>query len=136
MNKCKIILIVFFIIVFAIGNFTNFSYADTFTNSVITKGDSFIDYGKKGKDANGNKIKTFNSNSVTSNIQQITRMISTIGVAVSVIISSILGLKIMTASVEEKAEVKQKLFPYLIGCVVTFGAFSIWSIVMTIAGNL
>ena len=38
----------------------------------------------------------------------------------------------MTGSVEEQAKVKQTLVPYVAGCVVLFGAFTIWKIVVTI----
>ena len=38
----------------------------------------------------------------------------------------------MFTSVEEKANVLETMIPYLIGCVVTFGAFGIWKIAITI----
>ena len=34
--------------------------------------------------------------------------------------------------IEEKAEIKTMLIPYIIGCVVVFGAFTIWKIVVDI----
>ena len=51
-----------------------------------------------------------------------------IALVLAVIIGIIIGIKFMVASVEEKAKVKEALIPYVIGCVVVFGAFSIWSI--------
>jgi hypothetical protein len=42
----------------------------------------------------------------------------------------------MTSSVEEKAQVKEALIPYVAGCVVAFGSFGIWRLVMVIGSNL
>ena len=52
-----------------------------------------------------------------------------IGIAASVIVGAILGIKIMIASADEKAKVKEALVPYIIGCFVIFGAFGIWKLV-------
>ena len=38
----------------------------------------------------------------------------------------------MTGSVSERAETKQLIAPYIVGCVVVFGAFTIWRIVVEI----
>ena len=35
----------------------------------------------------------------------------------------------MIGSIEEKAQVKESLIPFVIGCVVVFGAFGIWKMV-------
>lgn len=53
-----------------------------------------------------------------------------IGMSISVIIGSILGIKIILASAEEKAKIKEQLIPYIIGCFVIFGSFGIWRIVV------
>ena len=42
----------------------------------------------------------------------------------------------MIASAEDKAEIKEALVPYILGCVLIFGAFAIWKIVITILNNL
>lgn len=55
-----------------------------------------------------------------------------IGIIVAVIVGSILGIKYMVGSAEEKAEYKETLIVYLIGCIVVFGAFGIWKIVVNI----
>ena len=38
----------------------------------------------------------------------------------------------MTQSVEEQAKVKETLIIYAVGCIVTFGAFGIWKMVIEI----
>lgn len=60
----------------------------------------------------------------------------TVGVVVAVIIGALIGLKLMTSSIEEKAEAKKLLVPYVVGCVVVFGGFAIWKIVVTILQNI
>ena len=55
-----------------------------------------------------------------------------IGVAVAVIIGGLIGIKLMTGSAEQKAEAKQYLMPYIIGCIIVFGAFGIWQLVVNV----
>lgn len=55
-----------------------------------------------------------------------------IGMVIAVIIGTIIGIKFMLSSVEEKAKVKEILLVYFIGCIVLVGAFSIWKIILTI----
>ena len=38
----------------------------------------------------------------------------------------------MVGSIEQKAKVEDSLIPYIVGCVVIFGAFGIWKLVLTI----
>lgn len=54
------------------------------------------------------------------------------GIAVAIIIGLVLGIQFMAGSVEQKAKVKDSLIPYIVGCVVIFGAFGIWKIVLTV----
>ncbi len=49
-----------------------------------------------------------------------------------VIVGIILGMKYMTSSLEDKADVKETLVPYLITASVIFGAFTIWKIIINI----
>ena len=55
-----------------------------------------------------------------------------LGIVIAVIWGLVIAIKFITGSVEEKAEVKKTLIPYVAGCVVLFGAFTIWKIVVTI----
>jgi len=48
-------------------------------------------------------------------------VITNLGMILSVLISAILGVKYMLASVEEKAEIKSDMIPYLIGACLVFG---------------
>ena len=55
-----------------------------------------------------------------------------LGTVIAVIVGSVLGIQFITGSVEQKAKVKDSLIPFVIGCVVIFGAFGIWKLVITI----
>lgn len=59
-----------------------------------------------------------------------------IGVVLSVIIGGILGIKFMMASAEDKAKVKESMIPYVLGCIVVFGAFAIWRLVVNVLQQL
>ncbi len=61
---------------------------------------------------------------------------SIVGAAIALLVGIIIGIKYMIGSVEEKAEYKKMLIPYIIGCAVVFGAFGIWKIVITILENI
>lgn len=53
-----------------------------------------------------------------------------IGMFAAIIVGVILGIKFVTSGIEGKVEVKKTLIPYIIGCVVVFGSFTIWKIVI------
>lgn len=55
-----------------------------------------------------------------------------IGMVIAVIVGTIIGIKFMVSSVEEKAKLKEILIVYVIGCIVLVGAFSIWKIIVVI----
>ena len=75
------------------------------------------------------KIEKEDLNSLSGSLYNI---LLEIGVGISVILGLILGIKMMLAGVEEKAEVKKMMWIYLVGCIVVFGSFGIWKIVVTI----
>ena len=55
-----------------------------------------------------------------------------IGVALTVIIGGVLGIQFMMASAEEKAKIKEKIIPFILGCIVIYGSFAIWKITVSI----
>lgn len=74
------------------------------------------------------KLQNFSSNLYSALIITAT--------AVSIIIGIIIGIKYMMGSVEEKAEYKKLLVPYLAGCVAVYGALGIWKLLVTVLGNV
>lgn len=59
-----------------------------------------------------------------------------VAVAVAVIFGGVIGIKIMIGTIEEKAKMKEMLVPYIVGLVVIFGAFTIWSTVVKIGTSV
>lgn len=55
-----------------------------------------------------------------------------VAIVLAVIVGAYLGIKIMVATVEEKAKIKQMLMPYVVGVVVIFSVFFIWKTVVHI----
>ncbi len=62
-------------------------------------------------------------------------IVQVVGIIISVVWLAVLGIKYMMGSTEEKAEYKEKLMPYIIGCFVTFAAFGIWKVVLVMLQN-
>jgi type IV secretory pathway VirB2 component (pilin) len=77
-----------------------------------------------------------NVTGITDFGNKIIKIISTIGVVVSVIVLIVLGIKYMMGSAEEKAEYKKTLMPYLIGAGLVFAASSIANIVYNFMQNV
>ena len=102
-------------------------YASSISD-IFTKADDFVKNGQNSTTAG----TTISTDTMKSMSELIYNTLLIIGVAVAVIIGIILGVKFMAGSVEEKANIKNSLIAYIAGCVVVFGAFTIWKIVVTI----
>lgn len=63
----------------------------------------------------------------------IVKIISTIGVVISVVMLIVIGIKYMMGSVNEKAEYKKTLLPYVIGAAIVFAASGIANIIYELA---
>ena len=59
-----------------------------------------------------------------------------IAICVAVIIGAILGVQFITGSIEGKAKIQEALVPYIIGCLIVFGAFFIWKILVNVGNDL
>ncbi len=86
-----------------------------------------------------NFIKKEDSSTITIPEEKLQEMSETlynvllvIGIILAVIIGLILGIKFMTGSIEEKVKVKETLIPYVAGCIIIFGAFTIWKVVVEV----
>ena len=55
-----------------------------------------------------------------------------ISMIIAVIIGMILGIKYMLATSEERADIKQTLPAYIVSCIVVFGAFTIWKVIINL----
>lgn len=100
------------------------------TDEIIEEGKSFIDTGKiKSED----KIKQDNLQKMSNTLYNI---LLVTGILIALIVGMILGIKFIMGGIEEKAEIKTMIIPYIVGCVVVFGAFTIWKIVVDILQSM
>lgn len=58
-----------------------------------------------------------------------------IAIMVAIIVAMVLGIQFMAASADEKAKVKEAILPFVVGCIVVFGAFTIWKIAVNIGND-
>ena len=62
--------------------------------------------------------------------------ISNTGIVISVVVLAVIGIRYMLGSVDERAEYKKSMMPYVIGAFLVFGASTIGKIVYTIFSNM
>lgn len=139
----KIILI--FLIIQIIFSLESISKAFTLSD-IINSADDFLSDGRKS--ATDGSITTTDSNGVTTTIatpndkdtkeivEELYSLLLAVGVAITVIIGGVLGIKYMLSSVENKAKIKESFVPYVIGCIAIYGALGIWKLAITIFSNI
>lgn len=59
-----------------------------------------------------------------------------VGIFTVLIVGTVLGIKYMFASVEEKATIKETLKPFIIGSVIILGALGIWTFLVEFFDSL
>ena len=107
------------------------TYADTEKKTVkqmIDEADDFIEQGEKESSKRSMMTK--------ENLQDIStttyNTLFLIAVVIAVGYGVYIGIHLIMGGIEEKAKVKETLIPYIAGCIVIFGAFTIWKLVVTI----
>ena len=118
-KKILILLIIFSILILTIIPKT---YATTFGN-IINQGDKFI----SSKDS---KVSTIKEEAFSDLSDTLYNVLLISAIIAAFIVGGILGIKFITEGVEGKADVKALLLPYFIGCIIIFGAFTIWKLVV------
>ena len=96
--------------------------AEESLEDLITDGNRFLSNGTLN--LNENALQNFSGTMFN--------ILLAVGVVIAVIAGAVIGIKLMTSSVEEQADAKKLLVPYVVGCIVVFGAFGIWKLVVTI----
>lgn len=86
---------------------------------------------------NGNEVSSVID---TSNMKKgssfIYNLLMSIGFIVMIVIGVAIGIQFMIGSAEAKAKTKETLLPYAVGCLVIFGAFSIWSVAINLGQDV
>ena len=93
-------------------------------DEIISGADDFLN--------SGGKVTHFKVETMQGVTDLLYNIFLGIGMVIAVIVGIILGIKFMISSSQEKAEIKEALIAYTLGCVIVFGAFGIWKIAIII----
>lgn len=106
------------------------AYADDDTaGGILDAGDAFLSAGDNPSTViDENKLKTTSST--------VYKILLTIAICVAIVIGAVLGLQFVLGSVAGKVKVQEALVPYIVGCVVVFGAFTIWGIAVNTGSDI
>lgn len=128
MKKIKKICIVLLITLFIVLTPSYQVYA---IGDIISGADGFITTGEGATTADNG----LSQESVINMSNQILGVLIPVGAVVAVLMAAYLGIKFMTGSAEEQAKVKEMMTPYIVGCIVVFGAFTIWKLVVSVLSS-
>lgn len=103
--------------------------ADGSLDDVMNNGNSFLNAGSESS-------TMIDQNDLKSLSNFISGVLLTIAIGVTVITGAIMGLNFITQSIEEKAKVKESMVPWIIGIIVSFGAFTIWEVAVNLFQSL
>ena len=94
-------------------------------DGIISGADSFI----SARDKDADTISTDDMKDISDGIYNV---LLTIGIIIAILIASILGIQFMIATAEDKAKIKESIIPFIVGCIVVFGAFAIWRAIVIV----
>lgn len=103
--------------------------ADSSLDDIMNNGNSFLNTGSESS-------TMIDQNDLKSLSNFISGVLLTIAIGVTVITGAIMGLNFITQSIEEKAKVKESMVPWIIGIIVSFGAFTIWEVAVNLFQSL
>lgn len=103
--------------------------ADSSLDDIMNNGNSFVNAGSESS-------TMIDQNDLKSLSNFISGVLLTIAIGVTVITGAIMGLNFITQSIEEKAKVKESMVPWIIGIIVSFGAFTIWEVAVNLFQSL
>ena len=85
---------------------------------------------------NAGNIDGSSASAIEKTTGKVLGVISNIGIVASVLILAVLGLKYIIGSVEEKAEYKKDMIPYLIGAILLFSITTVVKIMQTLGNSI
>ncbi len=95
-------------------------------DEIFSGADDFIEIGESSTDT------TINDSDLKDTSDLLYNILLGIGMVTAVVVGMVLGIKYMLAGSEEKADIKQTLPAYIVSCIVVFGAFGIWKLLINI----
>ena len=98
-------------------------------DTIISDGNSFLDAGNSALASTPEDTDLENLSNAVSGV------LLTVAIAVTLISAVVMGINFVIQSVEDKAKIKESMVPWIIGIVISFGAYGIWKITMGIFYN-
>ena len=117
--KYLFIIIIIYLVFTMIITVKSYASAD----EVLQEGKSFLEHGYDDK---------INEDNLADASQTIYNIFFVLAIGIAVIVGAIIGIKIMTGTIEEKAKMKEMLIPYGIGVALVFSIFFVWSTIVNI----
>lgn len=99
-------------------------YSKASMSTVFSDAQQFITDGGTASGVDESKLKDI-SDTISS-------ILLTVAIAVTFISIAVMGINFAIQTVEEKAKIKEAMVPWVIGIIVSFGAFGIWKLVVNI----
>ncbi len=102
--------------------------SDLSVDNIMSDADDFIKDGEATYD--------INESALGDTSKFLYNLLLGVGIIVAVGVGIVLGIKYMTGSLEEKADLKETLLGYAVSCLVVFGAFGIWKLAVTVFSSM
>lgn len=90
-------------------------------DDIIKKGNDFLSVAD-------DSMNTIDEKDLQNLSKFVSGVLLAIAIGITILTGVILGIKFITQSVEDKAKIKESMVPWIIGIMVSFGAFTIWEI--------
>ena len=101
----------------------------TYASDFVTEADDFLQAGQTSPTV------TIPESTTKTMSDMIYNILLAVAIVIAVVVGAFIGIQYIMGSVNEKVKVVEGLVPYVAGCIVVFGAFTIWKIVVTILQN-
>lgn len=129
------VLLIFIVCVMVIPNFS-MAIADSGSATTGSGGTAVTPTNQLGLgDLNSYVGDGFGSSVFSTRVNKIAGTLTAIGIVTSVVGLIAIGLKYMMGSVEERADYKKTLIPYIVGCLLVFTVSIIPQLIYTIMSN-
>ena len=115
-------------LVFSFSTYSKVNAASTL-DDVLSKGDDFLN-------AADDTTNTIDEGDLQELSGFISGVLLSIAIGVTILSGVALGIKFVTQSIEDKAKIKEAMVPWVIGILLSFGAFTIWEIAVNVFQNL
>lgn len=109
---------------------SEYNFSATNLDDIITRANGFLVLG------NSSDSKIIDADRLQSVSNFVSGVLLAIAIAVTLISAVVMAIKFFVESVDDKAKIKEAMTPWIIGILVSFGAFGIWEITINIFNKL